>query len=266
MAERPIVRMQREAFAGGLVGASSPQMDAIADEAPLVLRARGTQVLTLLRTPGHDEELVAGLLHGEGLPPAPMVRLGDDIVDIDTDAGRFVARPLVATGACGACSKAMIAELQLMHGASPQRQYGGDGEAPPFVVARDAVSALPARLVAAQLGFAASGGLHAAALCDEDGAILVLREDVGRHNAVDKVVGWAVLAKRLPLRRTILMLSGRVGFELVAKAAAAGIELVAAISAPTTLAVDAALRSKITLCGFVRDGRFNVYAHPERIA
>lgn len=251
--ERQVTRIRHEA--------TCVEADLVAQEAPLVLRARGTQVLTMLRTPGGDAELVAGLLHGEGLPLAPYVVLGEDVVDVDIDPGRFSARPLVATGACGACSKAMIGDLQLLRAGLPPR-----ADADVFVVDRDVISALPDKLAAAQVGFAVSGGLHAAALFDEAGELLVLREDIGRHNAVDKVIGWAVLGDRLPLRRTILMLSGRVGFELVAKAAAAGIEVVAAISAPTTLAIDAAERCGIALCGFVRGGRFNVYAHAGRIA
>jgi len=251
--ERKVIRVQG--------AASEPAFDAVAEEAPLVVRARGTQVLTMLRTPGADRELIAGLLHGEGLPPAAVAVLGEDVVDLDLDPTRFASRPLVATGACGACSKAMIADLQVLRGALPPRARDEDAWTVPAAV----IAALPGRMLAAQREFAASGGLHAAALFSQEGDLLALREDIGRHNAVDKVIGWAVLAGRVPLRRAMLMLSGRCGFELIAKAAAAGLEMVAAISAPTTLAIDAAQRSGIALCGFVRGERFNVYAHGEKI-
>lgn len=267
MAERrPIWRVD----AGGVDGAA---LDDMAHEAPLVIRARGTQVVTLLRTPGADLELVAGLLHAEGLPRASAVSLGHDVVDVDLDPARFVARPLVATGSCGACSQAIIKDLQWAHGlgscatpASPKNARPAAQVPAPPALSCAIIAALPDRLRAAQAEFAATGGLHAAALFDGHGALLAAREDIGRHNAVDKVIGWAVRGGRaLPLADAILMLSGRVGFELVAKAHAAGIPCVAAISAPTSLAVDAAVRCGITLCGFVRDGQFNVYAHPERL-
>ena len=244
--------------------------DVVAVEEPLEIRVGGRSVAVVMRTPGHDRELAAGFLVTEGV-----VRRRDDVLDLvrcGSATGGATAAPgnvidvLLAPGAsidwgrltrhvftsssCGICSKASIDAVT--------------GQFPPLVVQpvvrRPVIAGLPGMLRSAQPGFAASGGLHASALFDPDGRLDLVREDVGRHNALDKVIGAAFLADRLPLTGRILLVSGRVSFELMQKALAAGIGCVAAISAPTTAAVEFAAASGQTLVGFVRDGRMNVYA------
>jgi len=250
--------------------------DPVVVEAPLELRSRDGRPLTVtMRTPTGDEEdleLARGLLHAEGVlaaGEADRVRRTDpttlapdevgNVVEIDLDAAavaeRWPPRSLAATSACGVCGKASIAALEL--------------RAPPvacdLVVPAALVAELPDRLRAAQHVFATTGGLHAAAAFSASGELLALREDVGRHNAVDKVIGWAMRARRLPLD-AVLCVSGRLGFEIAQKAVVAGCPIAVAVSAPTTLAIDLAERFRLTLCGFTRGGRFNIYSHPARIA
>jgi FdhD protein len=220
-----------------------------------------------MRTPGHDRELAAGFLWTEGI-----VRQRGDIVDlvycglaenqpeenvldilltpgVGVDWARL-QRHTFASSSCGLCGKASIEAVR--------QQF--PPLAAPLAPRRDVLLNLPERLRAAQKTFAATGGLHASALFTPAGELLVLREDVGRHNALDKVVGWAFFAEKLPLADTILQVSGRVSFELMQKALAAGIPAVVAISAPTSLAVEFARESGQTLVGFLRGDRMNVYA------
>jgi FdhD protein len=251
--------------------------DPVAVEEPLELRiasgagADSTPFTVTLRTPGHDAELAAGLLYGEGI-----VESADDLVALQDPgacgientvrvelraplaaAARERARAFLATAACGVCGKTTI-ESVFVKG-MPLLEPGRPR------VARAVLESLPARMREAQRVFARTGGLHAAALFDALGTLRVLREDVGRHNAVDKVIGERLLAGALPLRDAVLVLSGRAGFEIVQKAARAGIPIVAAVGAPSSLALRMAERSGMTLVGFLRAGRFNVYTARERV-
>jgi FdhD protein len=244
--------------------------DLLAVEEPLEIRVGGRSIAVVMRTPGHDRELAAGFLVTEGL-----LRRRDDLLDMvrctsgqtaEGDAGENVIDALLAPGAavdltrltrhvftsssCGICSKASI---DAVHAQFTTIRV-------PLSPRSDVLAGLPERLRAVQKGFAATGGLHASALFDVDGRLDVVREDVGRHNALDKVIGQAFFADRLPLSDRILLVSGRVSFELMQKALAAGIPCVAAISAPTTAAVEFAKASGQTLVGFLRDDRMNVYA------
>jgi FdhD protein len=250
--------------------------DPVAIEEPLALRLASagrddTPLAVTMRTPGHDRELTAGFLYGEG-----WIENARDLVSIDDsdacgidnvvrialapgleDRARAEARAFVATAACGVCGKTAIESifvkgLPLIEPGRPRLR-------------RAVLEGLPARMRAAQRGFAKTGGLHAAALFDGDGSLAVLREDVGRHNAVDKVVGERLLAGALPPRDGVLVLSGRAGFEIVQKAARAGIPIVAAVGAPSSLALRMAERSGMTLIGFLRPGRFNLYTGSDRI-
>ncbi len=237
-------------------GTRAATTDRIADEAPLEIRARGAAVATILRTPGHDRELARGLAIAEGIPgaaTAAITQLGADVVELDLPAAAFGARSLVASAACGLCGRATIADLE-------RRAVEVAAE---WTIEAAVLAALPDRLRAAQDAFGETGGLHGAALADRGGALLATREDVGRHNALDKVIGWA--ADRLPGGELIAVLSGRLGYELAQKAVAAGIPIIVAISAPSTLAIDVCERFGVTACGFVRAGRMNVYSHGWRI-
>lgn len=234
--------------------------DVVAVEEPLEIRIGGTPVAVTMRTPGHDEELALGFALAEGLRPTG-ARLPDDLaantVEVDApgfDPGRL-ARSFYTSSSCGVCGKGALEAVAV--------------EAP-FVdselrVPSSLVASLPEALRGAQPGFAATGGLHATGLFDAAGALLCLREDVGRHNALDKVVGWAFREGRLPLAAGILCVSGRLSFELVQKAAVAGCPLLVAVGAPSSLAVELARDRGVTLCGFVRGGRLNVYSEPWRI-
>jgi FdhD protein len=230
--------------------------DALVDEGPLAIRARGQVVATVLRTPGADRELVRGLLIAEGVPGAATaaIEVGADLVDVEVPPDAFGARGLVSTAACGLCGRAEIADLERR-----MREVRSD-----LIVGADVIASLPAALRAAQAEFDATGGLHAAGLFDARGALACLREDVGRHNALDKVIGWAAEQGRLPWPG-IVVVSGRLGYELAQKVVAAGAPIVASVSAPSALAIDVCERFGVTACGFVRDGRMNVYAHGWRI-
>ena len=253
-------------------GGLEPRPDFVAREEPLEVRVRGQSVAVTMRTPGHDEELAAGFLLTEGMVKtraditaiAPCQQgeaaLHGNILNVflapsaDADLSRLT-RHVFASSSCGVCGKASI-EAVHVHFPAVESDFS---PMPEMLIQ------LPERLRAAQAGFDATGGLHAAALFDAEGHLLVLREDVGRHNAVDKVTGRAFLDGLLPLRRHVLLVSGRVSFEIVQKALAAGIPVVAAISAPSSLAVEFAEASGQTLIGFLRNGNFNVYSHPERL-
>jgi len=237
------------------------ESDLVAVEEPLEIRIDGEPVAVTMRTPGHDEELALGFAVGEGLDPIG-ARLPDDLaantVELAVrsfDPGRL-RRHFYTSSSCGVCGKGALEAVAV--------------ESPPvdsdLRVPAGLLSALPGRLREAQPTFALTGGLHATGLFAADGAILCVREDVGRHNAMDKVVGWAFSTGRLPLSQSILCVSGRLSFELVQKAALAGCPLVVAVGAPSSLAVELAEAQGITLCGFVRDGRVGAYSRPERVS
>ena len=250
----PICKMQD--------GASTTSQDFVAVEEPLQIRLNERDVAITMRTPGNDDEIAAGFLFGEGI-------LGnrDQISDISNDGrgaitirlaaqveieNEFAARNFYMTSSCGICGKASIDGLK----SAGCRSLDSQTEA----LTRFAIESMPEKLRAGQAVFEHTGGLHAAGLFDFHGNLLAVREDVGRHNAVDKLVGAAFLAGQLPLTDRILMLSGRVSFELVQKALMAGIAVIAAVGAPSSLAVETALRFGITLIGFLRGNRFNVYS------
>jgi FdhD protein len=236
------------------------QEDVVAVEEPLEIRIDGAPVAVTMRTPGHDEELALGFALSEGLRPAG-ARLPDDLAanTVELDAPGFdparLARSFYTTSSCGVCGKGAL-EAVAVESARIEGYLRLDAAL---------VAALPDRLREAQPAFEATGGLHATGLFDEHGELLCLREDVGRHNAMDKVIGWAFRAGLLPLSRAVLCVSGRLSFELVQKAAVAGCPVLVAVGAPSSLAVDLARDRGVTLCGFVRNGRLNVYSEPWRI-
>jgi FdhD protein len=249
--------------------------DRVVGEEPLEIRAAGpgqepVAVAVTMRTPGHEDELALGFLRTEGLVDGPEVirtttgdpaamNQPDDQVTVHLarafDPSRVAERHFVATASCGICGKASLDEVAVRSDPIP------DGP----LVSRSIVLALPELLRAAQRAFDETGGLHAAGLFSPAGELLALREDVGRHNALDKLVGSQLLAGALPLHDRILMVSGRVSFEIVQKAAVAGVPILCAVSAPSDLAIEAADRLGVTLVGFLRGDGFNVYAHDERI-
>lgn len=304
------VSIERVAEAGSRL-VRQPALDRLVVEAPLAVAARGQRVLTIMRTPGHDLELVTGLLHAEALPPATVSRssdpasdgaeraeldddLDDDLVHVDLDPALFAPRALASAAACGVCGRQTIADLE-----RTSASVSGD-----FTVSAEILRHLPATLRRTQQLFDDTGGLHAAALATGHGELLVVREDVGRHNAVDKVVGWALGARAgspssrrppapasppgpgatatalsspasaasaaapavlPPPGQLILVVSGRLGYEIVQKAVRFGTPVVAAVSAPSSLAVELAERFGVALCGFVRGERFNIYSHGWRV-
>ena len=260
-------------------GKARLKSDVLATEEPMEIRLitgdkRQTVAITM-RTPGNDFELAAGFLYGEGI-----VSSRDEIkkisycVDSDVDADqrynivnvelrggraydlRSLDRHFYTTSACGVCGKASLEQLELrgcpVVGPGPQ-------------VSAETVYALPGKLREAQDLFESTGGLHAAALFETGGDLVAVREDVGRHNATDKLVGWALLEGKLPLSDGIVMVSGRSSFEILQKCLTAGVPIVCAVSAPSSLAVDVARGFGMTLVGFLRGSRFNVYAGPERV-
>jgi FdhD protein len=231
-------------------------------EAPLQLRARGTPVATIMRTPGHDLELARGVLHAEsvdvGDTAATIRQVDADAVEIDVEPTAFAGRGLLASAACGVCGRVAIADLELR-----AREVVADTTVDHRVLAQ-----LPDRLRAAQALFADTGGLHAAGLFSTDGTLVAAREDVGRHNAVDKLVGWALDAGGAQVSdpgRHVLLLSGRAGYELVQKAIMFGVPVVASVSAPSSLAIELAERFNVALVGFVRGTSANIYSHGWRI-
>jgi FdhD protein len=234
--------------------------DVVAVEEPLEIRIGGAPVAVTMRTPGHDEELALGFALAEGLVPRG-ARAPDDLAanTVEVDAPGFdlsrVQRNFYTSSSCGVCGKGALEAVAVE---APRVESD-------LHVAASLVASLPERLRGAQAAFEATGGLHATGLFSAEGDLLCLREDVGRHNALDKVVGWAFLDGRLPLTRSILCLSGRLSFELVQKAAVAGCPLLVAVGAPSSLAVELAGDRGLTLCGFVRGGSVNVYTEPWRI-
>jgi FdhD protein len=260
-------------------GRTRVRPDALATEEPMEIRvisggARQTVAVTM-RTPGADFELAAGFLYGEGIVSSPEdikkisycvdpevdAEQQYNIVNVELRAGRkYDPRPLerhfYTTSACGVCGKASLEQLELR--GCPVIPPGPE-------IAAEKIYGLPQKLREAQGLFEATGGLHAAALFDAEGDLMALREDVGRHNATDKLIGWALLDGRLPLSNHAVMVSGRSSFEILQKCLTAGVPIVCAISAPSSLAVDVARRFNITLVGFLRGNRFNVYSAPERV-
>jgi FdhD protein len=234
--------------------------DVVAVEEPLEIRIAGAPVAVTMRTPGHDEELALGFALSEGLRPSA-ARLPDDLAanTVELDAPGFdparLQRSFYTTSSCGVCGKGALEAVSVE---APRVESD-------LRVAAAVVLSLPDRLRDAQPAFEATGGIHATGLFDCDGTLLCLREDVGRHNAMDKVVGWAFTEGRLPLADALLCVSGRLSFELVQKAAVAGCPILAAVGAPSSLAVELAQDRGVTLCGFVRRGRLNVYSEPWRI-
>ncbi|MGE0814278.1 MAG: formate dehydrogenase accessory sulfurtransferase FdhD [Vicinamibacterales bacterium] len=257
-------------------GHAAEAEDRVAVEEPLEVRVNGAAFAVVMRTPGQDLPLAAGFLLAEDV-----VREADEIAaiehcdDVEEEArgnivnvtvrgdaearlaGRLAERrQVVTTSACGLCGRRTIESVR-----ARAADVGGHWQ-----VTAATVLGLPGALRASQAAFDATGGLHAAALCGLDGRVLLSAEDVGRHNAVDKIVGRALLEGRVPLDRAMLVVSGRSSYELVQKALLGGVPLVAGVSAPSSLAVDLARESGITLCGFVRGEGMNIYAHPGRIA
>ena len=256
-------------------GTAAPQLDRVAVEEPMEVRVNGASFAVIMRTPGADRDLAAGFLLAEDV-----IRSVDEIGTIeycqDADAegrdntinvtvtGDAVPRlterlgerrQVMMTSSCGMCGRRTIESLQ-----SRIATVRGD-----WTVSADVIQALPDRLRATQSVFESTGGLHAAGLFNRSGELQLSAEDVGRHNAVDKIAGRTLLAGKHPLDASILLVSGRTSFELVQKALLAGVPLIAAVSAPSSLAIDLAEHANITLCGFVRGPRFNIYSHPQRI-
>jgi FdhD protein len=256
-------------------GVRSERSDTLAGEEPMEIRAHGpgqepVRVAVTMRTPGGDFELAVGFLFTEGLIGPADVRRVAYCEDVDSDDQRYnvitvelerdldetlLHRNFYATSSCGVCGKAALEDIEVRCAAIPMG----------FQVPAATLVTLPDALRSAQRVFDRTGGLHAAGLCTADGDMVTVREDVGRHNAVDKVVGEQLLAGELPLSDRVLQVSGRASFEIVQKAAVAGVPVVSAVSAPSSLAVEAAERLGVTLVGFVRDGGCNVYTLAERV-
>jgi FdhD protein len=262
--DSPIEQVELIRSTGGNAVAAS---DWLAREEPLEIRVRGRGIAVTMRTPGHDAELACGFLVSEGL-----LRHNSELVEVarcataENVVNVFVApgvevnfenltRHVFASSSCGLCGKSALESVHQKF--------------PPVVsrasVAGEVVRFLPKKLLGAQDSFAKTGGLHAAAVFDTGGELMLLREDVGRHNAVDKVIGWALLQEQLPLANHILLVSGRASFEIMQKALAASIPIVAAVSAPSSLAVEFARESNQTLIGFLRGANFNIYSHADRV-
>jgi FdhD protein len=233
--------------------------DLVAIEEPLEIRVEGEPLAIAMRTPGHDEELALGFLYGEGLIAGPVeVGLSDDLAANTIEVRAQLAREpssrrFYTTSSCGVCGKGALEEVAV---------YAPELPAGPRVP-RSLLAALPDALV--QPGFARSGGLHATGLFDAGGELLCVREDVGRHNALDKVVGWALRSGLVPLSGRLLCVSGRLSFELVQKAAVAGAPVLVGVGAPSSLAVELATERGMTLGGFARRGGINVYCGGQRV-
>ncbi len=252
-----------------------PRDEVVAVEEPMEVRVNGSPFAVIMRTPGADRDLAAGFLLAEdvvhGVEEIGLIEYcldadeeGRDNVINATVTGDAIARlderlagrrQVMMTASCGLCGRRTIESLQ-------SRVASVDGH---WTVPASVIASMPPALREAQPVFETTGGLHAAGLFDLEGRLLLVAEDVGRHNAVDKVTGRMLLERRLPLSQAMLQVSGRTSFELVQKALLAGIPLIASVSAPSSLAIDLAREAGITLCGFVRGGGFNVYAHPQRI-
>jgi FdhD protein len=233
------------------------ERDEVAVEEPLEIRVNGEAVAVTMRTPGHDEELALGFCLSEGLSPrsaALPADLAANTVEVDAD-GVLPKRNFYTASSCGVCGKGALAAVAVEAPRVDSR----------LRVGAQVVAQLPEKLRAAQDAFAVTGGVHATGLFTRGGELQCLREDVGRHNAMDKVIGWAFRDGRLPLAENVICVSGRLSFELVQKAAVAGCPVLVAVGAPSTLAVELAADRGLTLCGFVRGGRTNVYTEPWRV-
>ncbi|ADD40018.1 formate dehydrogenase accessory sulfurtransferase FdhD [Stackebrandtia nassauensis] len=244
--------------------------DTLAAEEPLEIQLNGSPFTVTMRTPGDDVDLALGFLHAEGVIADPKDTAGAkhctdsdlNVLDVTLRVpAPSPARGFTVSSACGVCGSASLDALQAHYAEKLRYDLAAD----PIRVTPDLLQSLPDRLRAAQRIFDRTGGLHAAALFTSDGELICAREDVGRHNAVDKVIGWALREDRLPLTSHLLAVSGRAGSEIVHKAAMAGIPVLTAVSAPSTLAVDLARGWNLTLAGFVRDGQCNVYSGEQRI-
>lgn len=266
--QRPVHRL-REGEPCGL-----PQPDWVAVEAPLEIRLHGRPAAVLMRTPGgevEDRELVTGFLFCEGVidaarevlavervDDAPQDGMGGTVVDVRLETpsrGRGIERFFYSTSSCGACGKRSIESLAVK----------GVSGAADWTVRPEQITGMLAHARKDQSLFARTGGVHASGLFSLGGELALLREDVGRHNALDKVIGASLLGGAMPLDQNILAISGRVGYEIIQKAAVAGIPFIAAVGAPTSLAVDLAWEHGITLVGFAKPGGMNVYSHPGRV-
>ena len=237
------------------------QSDEVAVEDPLEIRVDGEPLAVTMRTPGDDEELALGFLYGEGLidgprPAGPTADLAANVVEVEGPLLRAASsRRFYTSSSCGVCGKGALDQVAVH---APEVT----GNIP--VVERSLLASLPDRL--RQPTFERTGGLHAAGLFDADGSLLIAREDVGRHNAMDKVIGRALLDGRLPLHEQILCVSGRLAFELVQKAALAGAPILVGVGAPTSLAIELAADRGMTLAGFARGDRVNIYCGAERLS
>jgi FdhD protein len=234
--------------------------DAVAVEEPLEIRVDGRPIAVTMRTPGADEELALGFLFGEGLIDAaheagPAADLAANVVEVRGPLRREPSsRGFYATSSCGICGKGALEEVTVRSAAV----------APGPTVPRAMLAELPDRL--RQPAFELTGGVHATGIFDPAGELVCVREDVGRHNAMDKVIGWALREGLVPMSRHILCVSGRLGFELAQKAAVAGCPILVGVGAPTSLAIELARERGMTLAGFARAGRVGVYAGPERVS
>lgn len=254
-------------------GKTSQRDEQLAVEEPLEIRLGGRRLTLTMRTPGHDEELAAGFLFAEGFindaselgeirrlrgrKGAPEPNAIDIVLNVPADGLRArLKRNFVMSSSCGVCGKTSIDSIR-------RRVEPPSGSAR---VSPATLLALSERLREGQRVFAATGGLHGAAIFSLDGTMLAIREDIGRHNAVDKVIGYALTNAMLPLAHHLMMVSGRLSFEIVQKAAAARVPILAAVSAPSSLAVELGQEVGTTLVGFLRDGSFNIYTRPDRIA
>ncbi|OAI54502.1 sufurtransferase FdhD [Planctomycetaceae bacterium SCGC AG-212-F19] len=246
------------------------RFDWVAVEAPLEIRIGPKPATVLMRTPGDDEELVRGFLFSEGI-----IASADDIVSLGrppnltgpqqgnvmvvqlagSRKGPTIDRNFYSSSSCGVCGKKTIAALEVKGAIATSR----------LTVERSVLATLPDRLRAAQPTFAKTGGVHASGLFTPDGELLLVREDVGRHNALDKLIGWALTAGKIPLSDYLLLVSGRVSYEIVQKAVSASLPLIAAVGAPSSLAVELAERFNLTLVGFLRPDTMNVYANAARV-
>jgi FdhD protein len=235
------------------------EIDTVAVEEPLEIRVDGEPLAVTMRTPGDDEELALGFLHGEGLIDGPRpAGLTEDLANNTIEVGGPLVkepgtRRFYTTSSCGVCGKGALEEVAVMSAPLPEGPS----------VDRALLASLPDRLE--QPAFTLTGGLHATGLFSTDGELILVREDVGRHNAMDKVIGRALRDGLLPLHERILCVSGRLSFELVQKAAVAGAPILVGVGAPSSLAIELADDRGMTLCGFARRGRVNVYTHPERV-
>ena len=255
----------------------SARPETLVVEEPLEIRVNGTAITVTMRTPGADVELAQGFLLTEGviggrddIQNARYCRGNTEdgvntynVLDVTLAPGVpmpevDVSRNFYTTSSCGVCGKASLDAVNLISRHSP-----GDD---PTTIGEQALYLLPDRLRAAQKVFATTGGLHGAALFDTAGDPLVVREDIGRHNAVDKVIGWSLQQRRIPLSGTVLLVSGRVSFEIAQKAVMAGVPILAAVSAPSSLAVDLAAQAGLTLIAFLRDESMNIYTRPDRVS